>query len=137
MTKKAAPDGELRIDRWLWFTRFYKTRGLAAGAVTAGHVRINGERARPSTPVREGDRIDLLRDQQPYRLTVSQLPRHRGPASEARACYVDDPETAERREAIRDELRSDRQLMPRTRGRPDKHTRRLLRSRRRQDVADD
>lgn len=137
MTKNVASDGELRVDRWLWFTRFYKTRGLAASAVTAGHVRINGERARPASAVREGDRIDLLRDQLPYRLTVCQVPRRRGPASEAERCYLDDPATAERRESIRLELRSDRQLMPRTRGRPDKHTRRLLRSRRRQDQSDD
>lgn len=121
----------LRIDRWLWFTRFYKTRGLAASAVTGGHVRINGERAKPGTRIREGDVVELVRQQLPYKVTAGRLPCRRGPASEARDSYNEDPETVRRREEIVAGIRSDRRQMPMTRGRPDKHTRRQLRDRNR------
>jgi len=121
----------LRIDRWLWFTRFYKTRGLAAAAVSGGHVRINGERARPGSKVRQGDLVEVVRDQLPYRVTAGALPARRGPASEAQNCYSEDEATRARRTELKASLQQDRRLMPRTPGRPDKHTRRLLRERNR------
>lgn len=121
----------LRIDRWLWFTRFYKTRSLAAAAVNGGHVRLNGERASPGQRVSAGMTVDLVKDQLPYRMTVLAIPGRRGPAAEAQGCYTEDIETAERREQLRQQLKVDRAQMPRTRGRPDKHTRRMLRDRNR------
>ena len=117
----------LRIDRWLWFTRFYKTRGLASAAVTGGHVRVNGERAKPGSKIREGDVIDLVREQLPFRLEAGPLPVRRGPADEARKCYFEDDATQQRRQAILESIRRDRQQMPRTRSRPDKHTQRKIR----------
>jgi len=120
-------NGSLRIDRWLWFTRFYRTRGLASAAVSGGHVRINGERARPGSKIRQGDIIELVRGQLPFRLEAGPLPQRRGPASEAKRCYVEDDATQQKRQAILDGIRQDRQQMPRTRGRPDKHTQRKLR----------
>jgi len=123
--------GALRIDRWLWFTRFYKTRGLAAAAVTGGHVRINGERARPGQRVRRGDTVQLIKTQLPYDLTVLDIPRRRGPATEAQACYRESADSVANREKLTRQLKVDRQQMPRTSGRPDKHTRRLLRQRNR------
>ncbi len=126
----------LRIDRWLWFTRFFKTRGFAAAAVSGGHVKINGERAKPGNRVIEGDEIELVRDQLPYKLTAGQLPTRRGPANEARQCFVEDEASELRRREIIDGIRQDRRLLPRTDGRPDKHTRRKLRAhnRRRADT---
>jgi ribosome-associated heat shock protein Hsp15 len=117
----------LRIDRWLWFTRFYKTRGLASDAVTGGHVKVNGERAKPGSKIKEGDVIELVRGQLPFRLAAGPLPVRRGPASEVELCYVEDDATQQKRQAIIDGIRQDRQQMPRTTGRPDKHTRRKLR----------
>lgn len=117
----------LRIDRWLWFTRFYKTRGLAAKAVSGGHVRINGERAKPGSKVQVGDVIEIVRGQLPFKLEAGPMPTRRGPAAEAQLCYVEDEETREERQATLDAIRQDRQQMPRTRGRPDKHTQRKLR----------
>ena len=121
----------LRVDKWLWFTRFYKTRALAAKAVTGGHVKVNGERARPATSVRAGDVIEIVRDQLPWRLTVEALPQRRGPAREARTCYQEDERVAEERQSLSTGRRMDRLLMPTTEGKPDKHTRRKLRARRR------
>ncbi|MGI9225685.1 MAG: RNA-binding S4 domain-containing protein [Woeseiaceae bacterium] len=119
----------LRIDRWLYYCRFFKTRGRATTAVAGGHVRINGERATPGNRVKSGDRIDLVRERLPYSLTVEAIPNRRGPAAEARECYVEDEETVRQREMQSVALRQDRMLMPKTDGRPDKHTRRKLISR--------
>jgi len=121
----------LRIDKWLWFTRFYKSRGLATRAVVGGHVRINGVRAKPSAEVRPGDMIDIVRDQLPWRIQADAVPVRRGPAAEARKCYTEDAEVCRQREQMQAERRIDRMQMPRTAGRPDKHTRRKLRERRR------
>jgi len=124
-------DRSLRLDRWLWFTRFYKTRTAASAAVQGGHVRLNGERARTSSKVTSGDRITLVRNQLTYELTVAEIPSRRGPASEAQACFEESESSIARREQRLTDLRSDRLQMPTTRGRPDKHTRRRLRARNR------
>ena len=120
----------LRIDRWLYFCRFFKTRSKASAAVTGGHVRLNGERAAPGQRVKVGDRIDLVRDRLDYSLTVAGIPARRGPAPEARQCYAEDETAVAQREAKTAALRQDRLLMPTTAGRPDKRTRRKLRERR-------
>jgi ribosome-associated heat shock protein Hsp15 len=123
----------LRLDRWLWFTRFYKTRTAAAVAVQGGHVRVNGERARAATRVGVGDEIRLVRQQLTWELTVTAIPARRGPAKDARACYEEAAESTARREQTVSDLRRDRMQMPMTRGKPDKHTRRKLRDRNRRD----
>ncbi len=121
----------LRIDKWLFYCRFFKTRTRATAAVSGGHVKLNGERPSAGVRVRCGDRIDLVRDRLPYSLEVTRIPVRRGPASEARGCYEEDPDTVSEREQQVAALRQDRLLMPRTRGRPDKHTRSQLRKRKR------
>jgi len=125
------PADSLRIDRWLFYCRFFKTRSLATAAVVGGHVRINGERTTPGSRVQSGDRIDLIRERLPYSLSVIGIPSRRGPAAEARKCYLEDEETVRQRELQTAALRQDRFLMPKTAGRPDKHTRRKLRARNR------
>ena len=123
------PADSLRIDRWLYFCRFFKTRTRAADAVTGGHVKLNGERVNSGTRVKPGDTIDLVRDRLHFRFDVTDVPARRGPAAEARACYVEDEETVRQRDEQVAALKQDRYLLPRTRGRPDKHTRRKLRER--------
>lgn len=128
-------DERLRIDRWLWFARFFKTRSEAAKAVRGGHVRLNGSRADTSSKVKVGDSIDLVRRELSWSLRVTGIPARRGPASEARRSYEEDPESVRQREARRASLRADRLTMPRTDGRPDKRTRRKLRDRSRRGGA--
>ena len=123
----------LRIDRWLFFCRFFKTRSKASAAVTGGHVRLNGERADPGVRVQAGDRIELVRDRLPFSFKVTAIPARRGPAQEARACYVEDEDVVRQRELKIAALKQDRMLMPRTDGRPDKRTRRKLRERSRRN----
>ena len=124
-------DDSLRIDRWLFYCRFFKTRVLATAAVTGGHVKLNGERTTPGSRVKGGDRIDLVRERLPYSMEVLEIPSRRGPAAEAKRCYFENEATIREREKQIATLRQDRMLMPKTRGRPDKHTRRKLRSRNR------
>ncbi|MGB5630023.1 MAG: RNA-binding S4 domain-containing protein [Woeseiaceae bacterium] len=121
----------LRIDRWLFYCRFFKTRVRATEAVSGGHVKLNGERAAPGNRVSCGDRIDLVRERLAYSLEVVGIPSRRGPAVEAQACYVEDEETMKVRAEKLAVLKQDRMLMPKTDGRPDKHTRRQLRDRNR------
>lgn len=125
--------GSLRLDRWLWFTRFYKTRTAASTAVQGGHVRVNNEPARAATRVQVDDEVRLVRQQLTWELTVRKIPVRRGPAREARACYEESEESVTRREQTVAELKRDRLQMPMTRGKPDKHTRRKLRDRNRND----
>ena len=122
-----------RLDLWLVNTRFFKTRALAAKNVTGGHVKVDGERARSGHKVKVGDRLEILRDRERFVVRIERLPERRGPAAEARACYLEDPSARAAREALAKQLRQDRMTMPRTAGRPDKHTRRLLRRRNRGD----
>ena len=122
----------LRIDRWLWCTRFYKSRGLAADAVKAGHVRLNGQRAKPAREVRSGDKLVIVRGLLEQEVVVMAIPARRGPAPEAAGCYEETPESTERHR-LRQEQRAgtDAARAPTAR-RPDKHTRRLIRDRQRE-----
>ena len=133
-TRKGNPGSDsLRIDRWLFFCRFFKTRSKATAAVTGGHVKLNGERAAPGVRVQVGDRVELVRDRLPFSMEVTAIPSRRGPASEAQACYSEDESVRHQRELKVAALKQDRMLMPRTAGRPDKRTRRKLRDRNRGD----
>ncbi len=124
----------LRVDRWLWFTRFHKTRTLASAAVQGGHVQVNGERAKSGNRVVPGDTVELVKERLLYKLTVLSLPARRGPANEMIKCYQEDAATQQERHELMNQLKEDRRLMPRTRGKPDKHTRRLLRQRNRKQI---
>ena len=131
MSELDDPQNSERIDRWLWFARFYKTRGVAATAVRRGQVFINGERVKPARAVKCGDELRLLRGGEEYRVTIPAIPTRRGPAAEARNNYIEDPEWAEIRAQRAAARAAESRLIPRTSGRPDKRTRRLLLARQR------
>jgi ribosome-associated heat shock protein Hsp15 len=117
-----APGG-LRIDKWLWCTRFFKTRGLAQAAVEGGHVQLGGERIKASRQVKVGDRLSIVRAQERYIVDVLSIPERRGPAPEARRHYRETPES----EAARAHVRELNRLSgPVSEGRPDKRERRDL-----------
>ena len=82
--------GTLRIDKWLWHARFFKTRTLAARVVQTSGCRINGTRvSKPASPVRAGDVLTFAKDDHIRRIEVVALGERRGPASEAQALYLD------------------------------------------------
>lgn len=115
-----------RLDKWLWCTRFFKTRSLATQAVSGGKVHLNGERVKAAHVVRVGDRISLNMDGQTALFDVLGLPARRGPAPEARKHYAETPESAERREKMREQHRLAEMSRPRSDTRPDKRERRRL-----------
>jgi ribosome-associated heat shock protein Hsp15 len=119
----------MRVDRWLWWTRFYKTRGLAAEAVKGGHIKLAGERCKAAKTVAVGDTLSITKGAETWDVTVEALPSRRGPAAEAQACFTESTESAERRLAQRSQRRSKAAQAP-TSGRPDRRTRRLIRVRR-------
>ena len=126
----AADAAALRIDKWLWFSRFYKTRSLAAKAVSGGHVRINGQRIKPSREVVVGDTLAVQRGSDLLECLVQGIPQRRGPAAQTREFWEETAESAERRSVQVLQRRAMAAMNARpTQGRPDKRTRRLLRDR--------
>ncbi|HVS24137.1 MAG TPA: RNA-binding S4 domain-containing protein [Gammaproteobacteria bacterium] len=118
--------GRLRIDRWLWCARLFKSRSAAAEAVRAGRVRLNGSRVKPAHDAKVGDAIAVDVGAAQRDVTIAAIPSRRGPASEAAACYVESSESLERRRAAAEARALAPAFAPPTRGRPDKRTRRLL-----------
>lgn len=98
-----ASDGErVRLDKWLWAARMFKTRGLASEAVQGGRVHLNDQRAKPSRDVRVGDRIEITRPgASPMVIVVKGVSDRRGPATQAQELYEETPESAEAREKDR------------------------------------
>lgn len=115
-----------RLDKWLWCTRFFKTRSLAAQAVSGGRVHLNGERVKAAHVVRVGDRVSLNLEGLNAEFDVLGLPARRGPAPEARTHYAETPESATRRERLREQHCLAQLSRPRPDTRPDKRERRKL-----------
>jgi ribosome-associated heat shock protein Hsp15 len=113
----------LRIDKWLWCARFYKTRGLAHEAVEGGHVQVNGDRVKASRQVKVGDRLRITRERERFEVDVTGIPARRGPATEARGHYLETAESGAARATARE---FDRLTTPAHSGRPDKRERRDL-----------
>ncbi len=93
----------MRLDKWLWAARFFKTRSLACQAIENGRVRLNGERAKPAREIRAGDRLELRIGEFDWTLTVLGLSLQRGPAPVAQLLYEEDPAShARRQQQVRD-----------------------------------
>lgn len=88
----------MRLDKWLWAARFFKTRSLATQAIDQGRVKLNGERIKPAREVKPGDRLDVRIGDAEWTLTVRALAMQRGPAPAAQALYEEDPASSARRQ---------------------------------------
>ncbi|MGR8931077.1 MAG: RNA-binding S4 domain-containing protein [Gammaproteobacteria bacterium] len=88
---------EVRIDKWLWAARFFKTRSLAADAVNGGKVHVNGQRCKPGKDIKIGDWVAISKDQYTWNVQVTDLNKQRRPAKEALLLYQEDETSAERR----------------------------------------
>jgi len=122
----------MRIDKWLWAARFYKTRSLATDAVLGGHVHLNGTRVKPAKEIRAGDTLAIRIGTIEWTVVVVALAEKRGPASIARTLYEETPESL----AAREQARLERKLAPPPLGadlgaRPTKQDRRRLEALRR------
>ncbi|MHB1188246.1 RNA-binding S4 domain-containing protein [Thiobacillus sp.] len=103
MPIEKTPLDKMRLDKWLWAARFFKTRSLATQAIDNGRVKQNGERIKPAREVKPGDRLDVQLGDADWTLTVRALAMQRGPAPVAQALYEEDPAShARRQQQLRD-----------------------------------
>ncbi len=116
----------VRVDRWLWAARFFKTRALAAAALAGGKVAVNGARAKRAKLLAVGDELTIRRGPFEHRVVVRAVSQHRGPPAEAARLYAEDPEGKERRERLAEQLRIAPSLRYEGKGRPTKKDRRDL-----------
>jgi ribosome-associated heat shock protein Hsp15 len=119
-------DAQVRVDKWLWAARFYKTRSLATDAVAGGRVHVNGVRVKPSKEIRVDDELELSFGSLRRTVVVAGLSEKRGPASVAAALYVETPESVTGREQHALERRAARPLGADLGARPTKLDRRRL-----------
>jgi ribosome-associated heat shock protein Hsp15 len=112
----------MRVDKWLWCARFFKTRSLAVEALETGRVSVNGERAKPAKDVKPGDELAIRRPPFEQVIIVRGVSERRGPAPEAQQLYEETPASRARREAVLAELKAN--PPPMTKGRPTKKDRR-------------
>ncbi|MDK4680680.1 RNA-binding S4 domain-containing protein [Kingella negevensis] len=119
-------DHTMRLDKWLWAARFFKTRSLASKHIELGRVQVNGVKTKTSKYIIVGDVIDLTLNSLPYKLTVLKLNHQRRPAPEARLLYQEDEKTAVQREAQKLLDQASRITAAYPDGRPTKRDRRQL-----------
>nr|WP_199065856.1 S4 domain-containing protein [Chromobacterium sp. ASV5] len=124
MSKPQEDDGKIRLDKWLWAARFYKTRQLAHEALELGRVLVNGERVKASRVAKEGDRLQLRINQLEYNVEVLALATQRRPAKEAQLLYRESAESIAAREERALLLKAEHASFPRGEGRPTKKARR-------------
>jgi len=116
----------IRIDKWLWAARFFKTRSLATDAVGGGKIKLNGAPTKPSRDIKVDDRLDIFNGETRWAVIVRALSEKRGPASEARLLYEETPESIAAREA--EQMRRKFEVEPASdiHGRPTKRDRRQI-----------
>ncbi len=114
----------IRLDKWLWAARFFKTRSLAAAAAQGGKIHIRGDRAKPAREIRIGEQLRIRRGPYEWVVTVKGLSARRGPAKEAALLYEETEESLRNRDAMRAQLQAQGPAFPRRDGRPTKKDRR-------------
>jgi ribosome-associated heat shock protein Hsp15 len=119
-------DTRLRIDKWLWAARFYKTRSLSADAVEGGKAQVNGERVKPAKMLKVGDTLDIRNGHFSWQITVLALSERRGSATEASKLYSESDQSRKEREEKSTLLKIERQSNPFPGGRPTKKARRQI-----------
>jgi ribosome-associated heat shock protein Hsp15 len=114
---------KLRIDKWLWAARFFKTRSLAVDAIEAGRVLVGGVRVKVAKAVGSGDRLEIRIGRYQFDVEVLGISDKRGPAPQAQKLYHESDESRERRALLAEQLKAEQ---PAFRGRPTKRDRRLI-----------
>lgn len=127
------PLASVRLDRWLWAARFYKTRPLAVAAIDGGKVQVNGDRVKRSKSIKRGDRIRVRQDPYEYLVEVMELADKRGSAKVAATLYQESPESRAGREDLAFRMKHAEPELFHTKGRPSKKQRRDIRRWKEQD----
>jgi ribosome-associated heat shock protein Hsp15 len=126
MKTLADESSRVRLDKWLWAARFYKTRALAVDAIESGKIEVNGERSKRSKLVQPGDRISVRMGPYEHLITVRGVSEKRGPASIATQLYEEDAESKKARETMAAHVRAMRANTGYESGRPTKKDRREI-----------
>jgi len=126
MAERTPPPACLRVDKWLWAARFFKTRSLATEAIHGGHVRLNGNPVKPARDLRLGDTVDITVGHQHWTVVVRGLNEQRRPASEAQMLYEETEASRSRRETVREAQRLAPSPGSELHGRPTKKARRQI-----------
>jgi len=121
-----ARDDRVRLDKWLWAARFYKTRSLASEAIAGGKVQVNGDRAKRARPLQVGDEVRVRQGPYDHLVVVRALSARRGPAAAAAELYEERPESRAAREAMAVQLRTLHAAFVTEKGRPTKRDRREI-----------
>jgi ribosome-associated heat shock protein Hsp15 len=119
-------NSQVRLDKWLWAARFYKTRSVAREAVSGGKVHLNGHRVKPSRTLNIGDELRIQRGEEEFIITISELSTRRGPAATARRLYEESEENRIKRETLAENRKLERQQHAVRERRPDKRQRRRI-----------
>lgn len=119
-----ATEVKVRIDKWLWAARFFKTRSLASEAVDAGRVTVNAARVKPAKALKVGDELIVRTARFEYTVQVVTLSERRGSAAQAAQLFIETPESVRKREQARQQGASEPDAL--LRGRPTKRARRQL-----------
>ncbi len=117
---------KVRLDKWLWAARFFKTRPLATEAVSGGKVHVNGMRAKPGRAVSVGDQLTIRRGRYVFEIIVRGLASRRGSASQAVLLYEETEESQRNRARLAEQLKEQRTARAEQRGRPSKRDRRTM-----------
>ncbi|MBT9567155.1 MAG: RNA-binding S4 domain-containing protein [Thiobacillus sp.] len=126
MTPEKMPPDIMRIDKWLWAARFFKTRSLATLAVGQGRVKLNDDRAKPSREIKCGDTLDIHVADTVWTVTVCMLSLQRGPAPIAQRLYAETPASLARRQRQMAERKLSASPETAIKGRPTKRDRRQI-----------
>jgi len=126
LTSVSSMSESVRIDKWLWAARFFKTRSLATDAVDGGKVRLNGERVKPARGVKQGDTLNIDNGATEWEVVVRVLAEKRGSATIAQTLYVETENSIARRQEQTERNRYFREPSAVIKGRPTKRDRRLL-----------
>ena len=127
MARTETETTNMRLDKWLWCARFYKTRAVAVEAIDKGHVKVNNASAKPSKEIRVGNTVEIIQANTPNTVVINALTSTRCAAPIAQTLYTETPESIAQREALAEQ----RRLAPEpaaalTTGRPTKRNRRDL-----------
>ena len=116
----------VRIDKWLWAARFFKTRSLAREAISGGKIHLNGYRVKPGRALKPGDSLRVQRGEEEYVIEVVELSTRRGPATIAQTLYQETEESRTQREKIATQRKLEREQNATRERRLDKRQRRRL-----------
>lgn len=122
----ADPQGALRLDKWLWAARFFKTRQLAVEAINGGKVQVNGLRTKPAKTVQAGTRVVVHKGSLEWDLVIKAVCRQRRPASEAILLYEESEDSRLRRQELVQQRRESGDKAQGAKGRPNKRERRMI-----------